>query len=318
MSETVLVTGGAGFIGSHAAERLLADGYRVVVVDNLNDYYNPKLKRRNLTSLRKQPGFVFYKADILQKRRLRNIFKKERPTKIVHLASEVGVRPSFERSAEYIQVNIIGTHHVLQLAGEAKVRQLIFASSSSIYGERAGKKGFAETDISAPISPYAATKRGAELLCRVYAREYKLKTTVLRFFTVYGPRNRPDMAIHKFIKAINKGEQIQLFGRGTKRDFTYVADIVEGIARALERPYPLEIINLGNSSPISIVKLVRVIEKHIGKKAKIRRGKLPPGDVPRTFANINKAKKLLGWQPETSIDTGMRQLIDWYKISGEL
>ncbi len=311
MSKTILVTGGAGFIGSHLARKLLALGSTVVVVDNLNNYYDPAIKKQNLSSL-KQPDFHFYQLDLRFRDKLCQVFSRYKFSSVVHLAGEVGVRPSINRPADYITANIWGTYHVLELIKEFHVPQLVFGSSSSVYGNRSGKRGFLETDLPSPVSPYAATKLSAEALCQAYAKIYGIKTTVLRFFTVYGPNNRPDMACYKFTDSIEKDRAIILYGKDTRRDFTYIDDIVAGIIKAIKRPYDFELINLGNSKPEKITLLVRLIEQNLGKKAKFIYHPLPLGDVPQTFANIDKAKKLLNWQPATSFEQGIYQLTSWY------
>lgn len=229
----------------------------------------------------------------------------------MHLASEVGVRPSFERAGDYLSTNVGGTYQLLELAKQRGVKQFIFGSSSSVYGKRSGRRGFTETSKLKPISPYAATKQAAETLCHSFASE-GLKITILRLFTVYGPRNRPDMAAYRFVDRISSGKVIELYGRGTKRDFTYVDDIVDGIVRALKTPFDYQVINLGNSSPVAVAELIKLIEKNLKRKAKIRRVKLPPGDVPVTFANVSKAEKLLGWKPTITLDEGVKRLVSWY------
>lgn len=312
MNETILITGGAGFIGSHLAERLLALGKRVVVVDNLSSYYDPARKRSNLKQVGQVGKFVFYNASILQIRKLRNIFLIEKPSKVVHLAANVGVRPSFEQTEDYVRVNILGTNNLLEVASEHRTKQFVFGSSSSVYGKRSGNRGFRETDKPQPASPYAVTKLSAEFLCRKSSDAHKMKTTVLRFFTVYGPRNRPDMACYKFVEATSSGKTIDIFGRGTKRDFTYVDDVVGGIILALKKPFGYEVINLGSSDPVSLLQLVKVIERALDKTAKIRRKPLPQGDVPRTFASTSKARRLLRWRPKVDIDQGIKSLVAWY------
>ena len=286
----ILVTGGAGFIGTHLVEKLKKDQHEVMVVDR-------KLGQ-----------------DITDLKSLRLIFKTNRFNSVVHLAAETGVRQSWQDADKYIKTNIVGTHNLWRLMGEFGVRQIIFASSSSIYGKRGGRRGFLETDLPAPVSPYAATKVAGEALCQVYAKETGIKTTVLRFFTVYGPGNRQDMAAFNFTRDILAQKPINLFGYNTKRDFTFVDDIIDGILGAIVRPFDYEVINLGSSRPVKVIELIREIEKTAGKKAKINRGGLPAGDVPVTFANIDKAKKLLGWQPHTSLKAGVEKLVEWYKL----
>ena len=284
------MTGGQGFIGTHLVKRLRKDKHQVTVVD------------------RKQG------QDITNFRQLKRVFKAGKFDTIVHLAAETGVRPSWQIPDKYIKTNVIGTHNLLKLAAEFNVKQLVFASSSSVYGKRSGNRGFAETDLLSPISPYAATKVAGEALCQAYAQEQGMKTTVLRFFTVYGPRNRKDMAAFTFTRDILAGRQIKLFGENIKRDFTFIDDIVDGIVRAIKKPFDWEVINLGNSRPVKVTQLIREIERAAGKKAKVKLEALPAGDVPVTFANIDKAKKLLGWQPKTGLEEGVEKLVNWYMI----
>ncbi len=288
MKPTVLVTGGDGFIGTHLVHELRGEGYEAVIVDTKSG------------------------TDIRDYGALRKIFAKSQPHTVVHLASEVGVRPSIERPADYILTNVLGIQTALEMVRDFGVKQFVFASSSSVYGKRSGKSGFMETDSLSPISPYGVTKIAAEELCRVYASTYKIPTTVLRFFTVYGPNNRRDMACFTFTKAIAEGKVIQLFGKSTKRDFTYVTDIVDGILRAIKNPYPFEIINLGNSSPVLLSTLVQTIADRLGMHVHSKYVKLPSTDVPVTFANIDKAKKLLDWEPKTSLEMGIKHLVQWY------
>lgn len=312
MNKKILVTGGAGFIGSHLCERLVHEGYTVVAVDCLSDYYDPAIKKRNIRNLLHNKAFVFCKTDIRDDAGLRKIFSRYTIDKVVHLASEVGVRPSVERPVDYISTNVLGTQTLLELVRDFSVKQFIFGSSSSVYGKRSGNEGFGETDPLSPISPYAATKIAAEQLCSVYATTYNIPTTVLRFFTVYGPRNRPDMACFTFTDAIAQGKPINLFGKNVRRDFTFIDDVVSGIMCALKTPFSWEIINLGNSNPALISTLVENIEFTLEKKARITWSSLPPTDVPVTFATIDKAKKLLGWQPKIGLQQGVEELVRWY------
>ncbi|MBI2010481.1 MAG: GDP-mannose 4,6-dehydratase [Candidatus Chisholmbacteria bacterium] len=313
MKKRVLVTGAAGFIGSHVVDKLLARGTAVFGVDNFSPYYAETRKQENLVEALKNHLFSLHRIDIRDRSRLVSLVKKVRPWTIIHLAAEVGVRPSFERTAEYIETNIRGTQNVLAAAKESGIKHLVFGSSSSVYGKRHGSSGFKETDRTLPISPYAVTKLSAEQLARVHSSRYNLPITVLRFFTVYGPRNRPDMAMYRFTEAISRGKPIVLFGKGTKRDFTFIDDVVDGIIRAVERPRGFRIINLGNHKPVTVLNLVRLLEKLIVKRALVSHQPLPPGDVPVTFANVNQAKRLLGWEPRTSLKRGLRTLVEWYK-----
>ena len=310
----LLVTGCAGFIGSHVAEALLKRGDSIIGVDDLNDYYDVKKKEKNLEILKKHSEFTFYKEDIRNYKELKKIFDKEKPDKVVHIAARAGVRPSIKDPLLYQDVNVRGTLNLLDLAKDYKVKSFVFASSSSIYGNNK-KIPFSETDnVDNPISPYAATKKAAELLCHTYHHLYNMKITCLRFFTVYGPRGRPDMAPYKFTKLIIEGKPIPRFGDGTtKRDYTYISDIVKGVVAAIDKELDFEIINLGNNKPVVLNEFIRVIEKATGKKAIIKEMPTQPGDVNITYADISKAQKLLGYKPETSIEQGMKKFVDWYK-----
>ena len=293
----ILVTGGAGFIGSHTCERLLKEGHTVVCADNFNDSYDPKQKRDN----------------ILDDVKLARLFKEHKISKIIHLAARAGVRPSLREPCLYFDVNVKGTINLLELAKQQDVENFIFGSSSSVYGN-SSKVPFSETDATeSQISPYAASKKCGELLCRTYSEIYGLNITCLRFFTVYGPRGRPDMAPFKFFDSIYNGREIEMYGDGTsERDYTYIADIVDGIVRALDRKFRYEIFNLGGSDPISLRRFISVIEEVAGKKAHIIQRPIPLGDVQRTYADISKAGRLLGYKPKTDITEGMRQFASWY------
>ena len=310
----LLVTGCAGFIGSHVSEALLKRGDSVVGVDDLNDYYDVKKKEKNLKILQKSPEFAFYKEDIRNYQGLKKIFEKEKPEKVVHIAARAGVRSSIEQPLLYEEVNVKGTLNLLDLAKDYKIKSFVFASSSSVYGNQK-KIPFSESDnVDNPISPYAATKKAAELICYTYHHLYNMKITCLRFFTVYGPRGRPDMAPYLFIDWIVKGQPIKRFGDGTtKRDYTYITDIVKGVVSAVDKELDFEIINLGNNQPIMLNDFIKVIEKSTGKKAVIKEIPMQPGDVDITYADISKAQKLLGYKTETSIEEGMKKFFEWYK-----
>ncbi len=310
----ILVTGGAGFIGSHFCERLVKEGIGVVCVDDLNDYYNPEFKKKNLAWLKKQKRFCFKDIDICNQRRLRGVFKAHKIDKIVHLAARAGVRASIENPKIYEEVNVGGTLNLLKLSVENKVGQFILGSSSSVYGN-SKKIPFEETDsCDSPISPYAATKRAAELLTFSFRCLYQVPVTVLRFFTVYGPRGRPDMVPYLFTKAIFKGRQVVQFGDGSSsRDYTFVDDIVEGILKATKNKFDFEIINLGGSKSIKLKVFIKLLEEAVGRRVKIRRQKEQPGDVRQTWANIKKAGKLLGWKPRVTLKDGLELFVDWFK-----
>jgi UDP-glucuronate 4-epimerase len=310
----ILLTGCAGFIGSHVSESLLERGDSVVGIDNLNDYYDPAKKAKNLEILKAYPGFVFYKEDFRNQEGLRAVFEKEKPEKVIHIAAMAGVRASMENPELYKDVNINGTRNLLDLSNEFQVKSFVFASSSSVYG--ANKKvPFSEDDlIDNIISPYAETKKQGELLCREYHDKYGMKITCLRFFTVYGPRGRPDMAPYKFTRLILEDKPIPRYGDGTtKRDYTYVADIVSGVVAAADKELDFEIINLGNNQTVELNEFISVIERLTGKKAIIEQMPKQPGDVDITYADISKAQKLLGYDPKTSIEQGMQKFIEWYK-----
>ncbi|MEA2036311.1 MAG: SDR family NAD(P)-dependent oxidoreductase [Nanoarchaeota archaeon] len=312
--ETILVTGGAGFIGSHVCERLLAKGNKVVCVDNFNDYYDPNVKEDNIKDMFKNSNYVLYRVDITNKNELQVVFEKNKIDKIVHVAARAGVRASFDNKEIYESVNVDGTRNLLELANEFGIKNFVFGSSSSVYGTNK-KVPFSEDDpIENIISPYAETKKKAEELCKKFHDKFGLKITCLRLFTVYGPRGRPDMAPYKFTKTIIEGEKIDMYGGGdTKRDYTYVVDVVDGILAALDKNLDFEIINLGNSNTIQLKEFIEIIEKEAGKKAEINQLPMQKGDVPMTYADISKAKRLLGYDPKIKIQEGIRIFVEWYK-----
>jgi len=310
----ILVTGCAGFIGSHLTEKLLSEGYSVIGIDNFNDYYNPKIKEKNISLFKDNSCFTLVRADITDWKAMETVFSENKIEKIVHLAARAGVRASFENPKLYRDVNISGTLNLLDLSVKYGVKQFVFASSSSVYG--LNKPPFSEEQaITNVLSPYAETKKEAEFLCRDCALNNPLSVTCLRFFTVYGPRGRPDMAVFKFTDRIEHSEPIEKYGKGDmKRDFTFIGDIVQGVVLVLEKEFDFEIINLGNNSPVELNKLIRTIEEKLGKTAKIIEKPVPVGDVPITFADISKAKRLLGWAPSTDIDEGIEKFIEWFKV----
>jgi UDP-glucuronate 4-epimerase len=310
----VLVTGGAGFIGSHLIEKLLSENKNIICFDNFNDYYEPKIKLSNIAGCMDNPNFVLIEGDIRDTDSLNSLFKTHNITEVVHLAARAGVRPSLEHPMLYQDVNVKGTINLLEIVRIYGVRNFIFGSSSSVYGINS-KVPFNENDkIDKPVSPYAATKRAAELLCFTYHHLYDIPITCLRFFTVYGPRQRPDMAIHKFTNLIDQGKEITMFGDGkSKRDYTYVADIIDGIVTALYNPFGFEIFNLGDSKTVELQYLISLIERNLDKKAIIKRLPDQPGDVPITYADISKASDLLGYQPKVSIEEGIEKFVSWFK-----
>ena len=316
---TILVTGCAGFIGSHTTQALLKKGYNVIGIDNLNDYYNPEWKKQNLAQFKHENNFTYHCLDIIDQEKTGKIFaqaqQQNQPIKkIVHLAARAGVRPSIQNPILYEQTNVLGTLNLLELANDFEIPHFIFASSSSVYGNQA-KTPFSEIDpVNKPISPYAATKKAGEMLCHTYAHLYNINTTCLRFFTVYGPAGRPDMAPYLFTEAIMKNKEIKKFGDGTsKRDYTYIDDIVAGVVAAVEKPFEFEIINLGNNQPVSLNEFIATLEQIIGNKAKINSMPMQPGDVTQTYAEINKAKQLLDFEPKTSLKQGLTKFVAWYQ-----
>jgi UDP-glucuronate 4-epimerase len=315
--KNILITGGAGFIGSHLVDKLLDENaWHVTVVDDFNDFYSPDLKRRNVENHLSNSNYTLYDADIRDSEKLREIFTAKKFDVIVHLAARAGVRPSLSDPKLYVETNVNGTLNLLELTKEFGIKQFVFASSSSVYGINA-KIPFSEDDkIFQPISPYAATKAAGELLCHTYSHLYDFRTVCLRFFTVYGARQRPDLAIHKFSKLISEDKPIPVFGDGkTRRDYTYIDDIIQGVRAAIDYSATKhEVFNLGESQTVELNELIELIEKHLGKNAIIDRKPFQAGDVPRTFADISKAKKLLNYKPTTKIDDGIRKFIDWFLL----
>ena len=310
----ILVTGGAGFIGSHLAERLLGRCDRVVVLDNLNDYYDPRIKQRNLEAALKSPAFTFVKGDILDGPLLDRVFGGTAFDVIVHLAARAGVRPSLEQPLLYEQVNGLGTLNLLEQARQRGIKRFVFASSSSVYGNVKTIPFREDARVDRPVSPYAATKAAGELYCHNYFHLYGISATALRFFTAYGPRQRPDMAIHKFTALIDQGKPVPFFGDGsTERDYTYCADIVDGVVAAVDRDLGFEIINLGESRTTKLAELVSLIEDALGRKAKLKKMPMQPGDVLMTCADVSKARRLLGYNPTTSVREGVKRFVEWYR-----
>lgn len=313
----ILVTGGAGFIGSHLCEALLRGGLEVSVLDSFDNFYDPAVKRRNLEWVSRQRGFTLIEGDIRDEKAVAKAFQC-RPEVVVHLAARAGVRPSIEQPLLYQDVNIRGTMLLLEATRQVgRHCKFIFASSSSVYGNNP-RVPFAESDrVDDPISPYAATKKAGELLCHTYHHLYGFPMTCLRFFTVYGPRQRPDLAIHKFARLILEGRPIPVFGDGTmSRDFTYIDDIIQGIERAIERCQDYRIYNLGESQPIVLSELIRALERALGETAIIERHPLQPGDVDRTFADLTLSRKELGYAPSTDLATGLGHFVKWLRAEG--
>ena len=328
----ILITGAAGFIGSTLALRLLARGDRVVGIDNLNDYYDVRLKEARLARLRAHAGFEFEKIDIVDRERIARLFAERRFDAVMHLAAQAGVRYSIENPGAYIDANLVGFGNVIEGARRSNAGHFVFASSSSVYGANA-RLPFAEDDnIDHPVSLYAATKKANELIAHSYAHLYRLPCTGLRFFTVYGPWGRPDMALFKFTRGILAGEAIPVFNRGEMvRDFTYVDDIVEGVIRVIDQPAqadpawsalaprpsssnaPYRIYNIGNNQPVKLMRYIEVLEQCLGRKAKLDLLPLQAGDVPATIADVSRLEAAVGFKPGTPVETGIGRFVDWYR-----
>lgn len=314
--QNILVTGGAGFIGSNLVDGLLAEGrWRVTVLDDFNDFYAPERKRENVRAHLESDSYRLVEADIRDGEALQRVFGETEFDCIVHLAARAGVRPSLMEPLLYTETNITGTVNLLELARAHNVGQFVFGSSSSVYGINA-KVPFSEDDpIRQPISPYAATKAAGELLCHTYSHLYGLRCVCLRFFTVYGARQRPDLAIHKFARLISSSQSIPVFGDGrTRRDYTFVDDIIAGVRAAIDyTESPYEVINLGESRTVELRELIELLEKELGQRAVIDRQPTQPGDVPQTYADISKARRLLGYNPQTQIEDGIHRFVRWFR-----
>lgn len=313
-----LVTGGAGFIGSHVCERLLATGHAVWTFDDLNDFYDPAIKRQNVATLQAARGtFTFIGGDLSNRTALDALFGSVKFDQVIHLAARAGVRPSLQEPALYQRVNVEGTVNLLEAARATGVKKITIASSSSVYGVNA-KVPFSEDDpIFSAISPYAASKLACEALGHVYHHVYGMDIAMLRFFTVYGPRQRPDLAIHKFAHLISRGKPIPVFGDGsTARDYTYVSDTVDGILACTQKEFGFDIFNLGESQTVKLSYLIELLEKALGRKAVIDRQPPQPGDVPITFANIAKARAKLGYDPKVKIEEGIPKFVEWFQAQG--
>ena len=306
----ILVTGCAGFIGSNLCGSILKEGKMVVGVDNFDNYYDKRIKKNNLKNLLKFKSCNFLPLDITDKISVEKLFSKYKFSTVVHLAARPGVSASINNPLPYVSINILGTLVLLEQMKKINNVPFIFGSSSSVYGGLK-KTPFSESDpIELQLSPYGASKKSAEIFCRLYHDIYGIPVTILRFFTVYGPGVRPDMAVMKFIKAIQRREEITLYNRGeVRRDYTYIDDIVDGIKRTINKKYQFEIINLGGSNPVRMQKIVRLLEENLGKSAKIKSAPLPQSEMPETWADITKAKKILLWEPKTTIEVGIKKLI---------
>ena len=316
MTKNILVTGGAGFIGSHLVDHLLAEGgWQITVVDDFNDFYSPEIKRANIAEHLKSPNYTMVEADVRDQATMSALFTSYHFDVIVHLAARAGVRPSLLEPQLYTETNIVGTQNLLEMAKDHGIKQFVFGSSSSVYGINA-KVPFAEDDrIHQPISPYAATKAAGELLCHTYSHLYGIRIVCLRFFTVYGARQRPDLAIHKFSKLITEGKPIQVFGDGTsRRDYTYVDDIISGVRAAIDYDRSMyEIFNLGESQTIELCELISLLERSLDMQAIIDRQPMQPGDVPITYADITKSREMLGYNPTTKIADGIPKFVEWFR-----
>ncbi|MBE3581285.1 MAG: GDP-mannose 4,6-dehydratase [Thermoanaerobacteraceae bacterium] len=312
--KSALVTGGAGFIGSHLVDRLLAEGWFVTVVDNFDPFYDPVIKRRNIAPHLEYKNYKLVEADIRDLETLRERLKNDYDV-IVHLAAKAGVRPSIKDPVTYQEVNVRGTQNLLELAREWGTRQFVFASSSSVYGVNPNVPWREDDCVLMPISPYAATKVAGELLGHVYSHLYGIRFVALRFFTVYGPRQRPDLAIHKFARLMLKGEPIPVYGDGSsRRDYTYIDDVIQGVRAAMDyNKTQYEVINLGNNRTVSLMELIRTLEEVLGVKAKLEYLPHQPGDVPQTWADVEKAGRLLNYYPTTNLLEGILRFAAWVK-----
>jgi UDP-glucuronate 4-epimerase len=308
----ILVTGGAGFIGSHLVEKLLAAGHQVAILDDFNDFYDPQIKHSNIAGVAKD--VTIYHVDLRDGSSVRNLFHREKFETVAHLASRAGVRPSIQQPQLYYDTNVGGTLHLLDAASVTGVERFIFASSSSVYGNSKTVPFSEDQHLTQTLSPYAATKIAAEFLCSTYSHLFRMRVVALRYFTVYGPRQRPDLAIHQFTRRIYAGQPIEQFGDGTtRRDYTYIDDVIQGTMAALKYDGPLsDIFNLGESETIQLKDLIAAIENALGRKAKINRLPEQPGDMPLTCADISKARKLLGYNPTTRFSDGLPRFVEWF------
>lgn len=314
---TILVTGGAGFIGSHLVERLLTEGHRVICLDNFDPFYDPALKHRNLSQALRDSRFRLVAGDLRDEGLIGKLFQEEKIEFVAHLAARAGVRPSVQDPALYADVNICGTIRLLEACRKNGVRRFVFASSSSVYGNNSRVPFSEEDPVNYPISPYAATKKAGELLGHTYHHLYGLDVACLRYFTVYGPRQRPEMAIHHFARSIHEGRKISIFGDGNSlRDYTYIDDAIEGTLGALSREHGYEIYNIGESQTIRLSQLIQALEEQIGKKALVEHLPEQPGDVKHTYADIRKAREHLGYSPKTDIREGLARFVRWYLNEG--
>lgn len=318
--QTFLITGAAGFIGSHLADKLLNEGNKVIVVDNFCDFYNPEIKENNVKHNLSNPNYKLYRADIRDRNELAKVFNENKIDVVIHLAAMAGVRPSIDNPIYYQEVNCMGTQNILEEMKAHNVKNLVMASSSSVYGNCKEVPFKENMIVDFAISPYAATKKANEVMTHVYHKLFDFNVIMLRFFTVFGPRQRPDLAINKFTRLMLNDEPIPMFGDGTtSRDYTYIDDIVDGIIKSCNyvenNKDVYEILNLGNSSPVSLKEMINTIAEVLNKTPNIQELPMQPGDVERTFADISKAKKLIGYNPKTSFKEGIENFVKWYKIN---
>lgn len=310
--KTILLTGGAGFIGSNTAQALLARGDRVVCVDNFTPNYDPSFKESNIKDFSSHPNFVLYKTDIINLGALKEIFEKEKPSVVVHLAAKADTRLSIHEPQAYIDTNLTGTLNLLECSKEG-VEKFIFASSSSVYGNKAHAP-FIETDTTDfALAPYGATKKAGEILCYTYNQNFKLPVVCLRIFNAYGERNRPDLVLYKWIEKLSHGEPIEISGDGSRtRDFTYIGDLVDALLRSIDTPLQFEIINIGNADPVALNALLEMVESAMGKKAEVISRPSNKGSVELTHANVSHAKEVLGWEPKTPTKEGVKKMVEWF------
>ena len=321
--KTYFITGAAGFIGSSLAERLLKEGNKVVGIDNFCDFYNPTIKENNIKEINLNENFKLYKNDIRDRQAIEKIFKENNIDVVIHLAAMAGVRPSIENPVLYQEVNCMGTQNILEEMKLNNITNLVMASSSSVYGNCKTVPFKEDMIVDFAISPYAATKKANEVMTHVYHKLFNFNVVMLRFFTVFGPKQRPDLAINKFTRLMLEDKEIPMFGDGTtSRDYTYIEDIVDGIIKSAKyvenNNNVYEILNLGNSTPVTLKEMINTIAKVLGKEPKINQLPMQPGDVQRTFADISKAKELIGYDPKTSFEKGSENFVEWYKINKEL
>ena len=321
--KTYFITGGAGFIGSSLTKKLLEEGNRVIAIDNFCDFYNPKIKENNIKEFGDNENYKIYRADIRDRQAIKQIFEENKVDIVMHLAAMAGVRPSIENPVLYQEVNCMGTQNILEEMKAHDIKNLVMASSSSVYGNCKEVPFREDMIVDFAISPYAATKKANEVMTHVYHKLFNMNVMMLRFFTVYGPKQRPDLAINKFTRLMLNDQEIPMFGDGTtSRDYTYIDDIVDGIKKSCEycmnNNNVYEILNIGNSSPVSLKEMIQTIGKALGKEPQIKQLPMQPGDVERTYADVRKAKELIGYEPKVSFEKGIKNFVEWYKKNKEM